>query len=102
MHLLGDAKGRDAVLGLAHHFEALALEQAPCAVPEGRVVVDDEDGPGHSPRRCELKRSRVVQRARVTLVRPAGRSASRPFACARDLLLEPVRTLLREWMPYPP
>ena len=37
-----------AVLGLADDVIALALEQAPGARAEARVVVDDQDGAGHS------------------------------------------------------
>src|SRR5215207_3662860 len=40
-------EGAQAVLRLADHVEALALEQHAGAGPEARVVVDDQDGSGH-------------------------------------------------------
>ena len=73
---LGDA-GR-AVGGLADDVEPLGLEQHAGARPEGRVVVDDEDGQGHAGPIVNRVQHDLPIRLAAPPPRPRSRGTRRP------------------------
>ena len=68
--LLDRAQRGTPVLGLADHVEALGLEQHAGARPEARVIVDDEDGPGHCKCNCERRGAVLPIRIAAPMIRP--------------------------------
>ena len=96
---------RDDVDPCATAVSALAAELGVAEAPDARAVfaaARDGDGPARkvveeTARRIALHVALVAAVADVGLVVLGG-----GIGANGDLLLDPVRSLLREWMPYPP
>ena len=90
--LLYGAQRGLAVLGLADHVEALRLEQHAGARPEARVIVDDENGPGHCKRNCDRDRPLAPIRLAAPMhPRPAWRAPLEPIAAPPSDMPEELR-----------